>query len=151
MLICTPGLGHLDRWDIQLSTLPVLSEAGVSKSFQHVSPNQSTPCHWKVPFRRKEPAEPLMQDALPVSCSSSFCEDPFCLAVRHFSNIGDTLQMFQDLLRQVELRLERFGDGSKPYPPVVHIKIAAIAWMFIPLKISKNGICIYIYIYIWYV
>jgi hypothetical protein len=27
-----------------------------------------------------------------------------------------------------------FGDGSKPYPPVVHIKIAG-KWMFIPLKI----------------
>ena len=32
-----------------------------------------------------------------------------------------------------------FGDGSKPYPPVVHIKIAG-KWMFIPLKMVCIGI-----------
>ena len=92
MLICTPGLGHLDRWDIQFSTLPVLSEAGVSKSFQHVSPNQSTPCHWKVPFRRKEPAEPLMQDALP-------CHVPVRFAKIRFAWRCDILQILETHFR----------------------------------------------------
>jgi len=32
-----------------------------------------------------------------------------------------------------------YGDGSKPYPPVVHIKIAG-KWMFIPLKMVCIGI-----------
>ena len=32
-----------------------------------------------------------------------------------------------------------YGDGSKPYPPVVHIKIAG-KWMFIPLKMAFIGI-----------
>jgi len=31
------------------------------------------------------------------------------------------------------------GDGSKPYPPVVHIKIAG-KWTFIPLKMVLIGI-----------
>jgi hypothetical protein len=32
-----------------------------------------------------------------------------------------------------------YGDGSKPYPPVVHIKIAG-KWIFIPLKMVLIGI-----------
>ena len=30
---------------------------------------------------------------------------------------------------------ELHGDGSKPCTPSVHIKIAGLKWMFIPLKI----------------
>ena len=39
----------------------------------------------------------------------------------------------------------RYGDGSKPCTPVVHIKIAGLKWMFIPVKMVLIGIDPYPY------
>jgi len=40
----------------------------------------------------------------------------------------------------INVQVATNGDGSKPYPPVVHIKIAGLNWMFIPLKMVLIGI-----------
>jgi len=43
-----------------------------------------------------------------------------------------------------EMNREKYGCGSKPCTPVVHIKIAG-KWMFIPLKMVLIGIDPYPY------
>ena len=44
------------------------------------------------------------------------------------------------------MTLIQYGDGSKPCTPSVHIKIAGLKWMFIPLKMVSIGIDPYPYI-----
>jgi hypothetical protein len=46
---------------------------------------------------------------------------------------------FASFMYRSQKTTETTGDGSKPYPPVVHIKIAG-KWMFIPLKMVCIGI-----------